>query len=344
MMLALAEEFLGQGVDTGIVLMQKEGVLSENVPPQARVFDLQAQRAAVGPLALARYLRYRCPPVLLSAGYTNRIALLARTLAVVPTSIVISERNNLTASSSNSRLPDWILNRLSGWVYPLADQVIAVSQGVAEDVSQTLGLKESVEVVYNPVVGPQMLELAEKPVEHSWFLDASIPVILGAGRLVEQKDFSTLLRAFAKVRKTRQARLVILGEGEKRPILEHQARQLGIRDHVWMPGFVSNPMKYMADASVFVLSSRWEGLGNVLIEAMACGVPVVSTDCPSGPAEILEDGSYGRLVPVEDPSELAEGIEAALDGHVDPAPLSALDRFRRDRVAEQYLDILGSVA
>lgn len=343
-MLALAEEFLGQGIETDIVLMQKKGVLSENVPLQARVFDLQAQQVVVGPLALARYLRYRRPPVLLSAGYTNRIALLARTLARASTSIVISERNNLTASSSNSRLPDWLLNQLSGWTYPLADQMIAVSQGVAEDVSQTLGLEKSFEVVYNPVVGPRMLELAEKPVNHSWFLDASIPVILGAGRLVEQKGFSTLLRAFSEVQKTRQARLVILGEGERRPILEHLARRLGIRDHVWMPGFVSNPMKYMADASVFVLSSRWEGLGNVLIEAMACGVPVVSTDCPSGPAEILEEGSHGRLVPVEDSFELAEGIEAAFDGHVDPAPRSALDRFRRDRVAEQYLDILSSVA
>lgn len=344
MMLALAEEFLGRGIDTDIVLMQKRGALSGNVPERAQVFDLGAHQVLKGPFLLARYLRNRCPPVLLSAGYTNRIALLGRTLSRADTSIVVSERNNLTASSSNSTLPDWILNQLSGWTYPLADQVIAVSQGVAEDVSQSLGLKESFEVVYNPVVGSKTFDLAKKPVDHPWFADTSIPVILGVGRLVEQKGFSILLRAFAKVRETCQARLVILGEGEKRPVLEHQARQFGIRDHVWMPGFVSNPMKYMADASVFVLSSRWEGLGNVLVEAMACGTPVVSTDCPSGPAEILEGGRYGRLVPVEDSAALAKGIEAALDGHMDPAPRSALDRFRRGHVAEQYLDILSSAA
>jgi len=344
-MITLADEFLERGIDTDIVLMRREGCLEDSVPSQARVFDLGVHNIILGPPAVAQYLRRRRPSVLLSAGYTNRIALLARELIQASTSIVISEHNVVSNSASNSSLPDWLLQKLTKWTYPLAEQMIAVSEGVADDVSQSLAFRrEDFEVVYNPVIGPETFERAEQTVEHPWFSDASTPLILGVGRLVEQKDFSTLLRAFAKVRENRRPRLVILGEGKKRPALEWQAERLGVENAVWMPGFVSNPLKYMAKTSVFTLSSMWEGLGNVLIEAMACGTPVVSTDCSSGPAEILKGGKYGRLVPVGDPSALAAAIEDALDGRVPPAPRSALDRFRRDTVAEQYLDILSSVA
>jgi glycosyltransferase involved in cell wall biosynthesis len=258
---------------------------------------------------------------------------------------VISEHNVVSNSESNSSLPDWLLQQLTKWTYPLSDQMIAVSEGVADDVSQSLDLRrKDFEVVYNPVIDPETFERTEQTVEHAWFSDETTPVVLGVGRLVEQKGFSTLIRAFAEVKERRAARLVILGEGEKRPILERQTKRLGVESDIWMPGFVSNPLKYMARASVFVLSSRWEGLGNVLIEAMACGTPVVSTDCPSGPSEILKEGEYGRLVPVGDPSALAAAIEEALDGKVPPAPRSGLDRFRRDTVTDQYLDILSSVA
>jgi glycosyltransferase involved in cell wall biosynthesis len=344
-MITLADEFLERGIDTDIVLMRQEGRLENSVPSQARVFDLGAHNIILGPPALAKYLRRRRPSVLLSAGYTNRIALLARLLIHGSTSIVISEHNVVSNSESNSSLPDWLLQQLTRWTYSLAEQMIAVSEGVADDISQSLDFRrEDFEVIYNPVIGPETFERAEQTVEHSWFSDETTPLILGVGRLVELKGFSTLIRAFAEVKERRAARLVILGEGEERPILERKTKQLGVSDHVWMPGFVSNPLKYMAKASVFVLSSKSEGLGNVLVEAMACGTPVVSTDCPSGPAEILEGGKYGRLVPVEDPSALATAIGDALDGKIEPAPRSALDRFRRERVTEQYLDILSSVA
>jgi glycosyltransferase involved in cell wall biosynthesis len=344
-MTTLADEFLERGIDTDIVLMRREGCLEDSVPSRASVFDLGVQNIIWGPPALAQYLRRRRPSVLLSAGYTNRIALLARTLIQSSTSIVISEHNVVSNSESNSSLPDWLLQQLTKWTYPLSDQMIAVSEGVADDVSQSLDLRrKDFEVVYNPVIDPETFERTEQTVEHAWFSDETTPVVLGVGRLVEQKGFSTLIRAFAEVKERRAARLVILGEGEKRPILERQTKRLGVESDIWMPGFVSNPLKYMARASVFVLSSRWEGLGNVLIEAMACGTPVVSTDCPSGPSEILKEGEYGRLVPVGDPSALAAAIEEALDGKVPPAPRSGLDRFRRDTVTDQYLDILSSVA
>ncbi len=252
----------------------------------------------------------------------------------------------LTIPSSGSILPDWFLNQLTKWTYPLADQMIAVSEGLAEEFSRILDFRrENFEIIYNPVIDPELHKLARQTVEHPWFSKNGTPVVLGAGRLVEQKDFSTLIRAFAEVRESRQSRLVILGEGKNRPALEKEAEKLGLNNEIWMPGFVSNPLKYMSEASVFVLSSKWgEGLGNVLIEAMACGTPVVSTNCPGGPSEILEEGKHGMLVPVEEPSALENAIKEALDGHVLPAPRSALDRFHRDKVVEQYLDILSSVA
>ncbi|WP_423820502.1 glycosyltransferase [Salinibacter ruber] len=344
-MLTLAEEFLDREIETDIVLMEKKGAYVDDIPPGARVFDLKVPQVIKGPFALSRYLRQRRPSVLLTAGYTNRIAVLARMLAGTSTPIVISEHSTVSVAGSNSSLPDWILNQLTRWTYPLADHMIAVSEGVAEDVCRSLGLdRKGFEVIYNPVIGPDTFKRAEETVEHPWFRNTGISVILGVGRLVGQKGFSTLLRAFAEVVRARRARLVILGEGKERPVLEQQADALGLSDHVWMPGFVSNPLKYMAKASVFVLSSKWEGLPTVLIEAMACGTPLVSTDCPSGPDEILEGGKHGRLVPVEDPTALANGIEEALEENLQSASPSALDRFRRDWVVEQYLDTLGSLA
>lgn len=344
-MITLAEEFLHRGVETDIILLQRKGELQGRLPPDARVFNLEAERLFESVPALAEYFRDHHPFALLSAApYLNRVALFARVLAGVSIPIVISEHNVSPIAGSNSFLPDWGLMQLTRQIYSLADRMIAASEAIAEGVSRSLELRrEEFDIIYNPVVGPKTFELAEQSVDHPWFSDERQPVVLGAGRLVKDKGFSTLLRAFAQIRETRRARLAILGEGKKRPALEQEAKQLGVSDHVWMPGFVSNPMKYMADASVFVLSSKSEGLGNVLIEAMACGTPVVSTDCPGGPSEILEEGKYGKLVPVEDPTALATGIEAALDGDVEPAPRSALDRFRRDRVAEQYLNVLGSV-
>jgi glycosyltransferase involved in cell wall biosynthesis len=193
-------------------------------------------------------------------------------------------------------------------------------------------------VIYNPVDTDHIKTLATAPLEHPWFAPGAVPVVLSAGRLTRQKDFPSLLRAFAQVRQSRPARLVILGEGEERTSLETLARELGCRDDIALPGFVPNPYPYMAAAGVFVLSSAWEGFGNVLIEAMALGVPVVSTDCPSGPAEILGRGRYGTLVPVSDVDALARAIATTLDQP--PEARRSIERassFSCERIASQYL-------
>jgi glycosyltransferase involved in cell wall biosynthesis len=199
---------------------------------------------------------------------------------------------------------------------------------------------QKVHVIYNPVVSPELYEKADAPLEHPWFRSNQPPVILGVGRHRPQKGFDTLLRAFARVRQETPARLVILGEGPERPNLERLASELGVAADVDMPGFDPNPFRYMRRAGVFVLSSRYEGLPNVLIQALACGCPVVSTDCPSGPSEILDGGRYGALVPVDDVEAMAGAIVRALLGQVAPAPSAWLEQFRVEVVAEQYLRVM----
>ena len=176
--------------------------------------------------------------------------------------------------------------------------------------------------------------------DHPWFKPTQPPVLLAVGRLCKQKDFSTLIRAFAQVRQTHSARLLILGEGEERPALETLVRQFDLEKVTSLPGFVPNPYPYMVRASLFVLSSKWEGLPGVLIEALFCGVPSISTDCPGGSREILGDGQHGQLVPVGNVTSLANAIKTALDGQVAPPSRESWQPFERETVVNQYLDVL----
>jgi glycosyltransferase involved in cell wall biosynthesis len=173
--------------------------------------------------------------------------------------------------------------------------------------------KERVATIHNPVFRSDITLLSSERLDHPWLVQRDIPVVVGAGKLKPQKDFKTLLRAFAIVRQQRPVKLIICGEGRERDSLMGLARELGIETDVDLIGSVRNLYAVLARASVFVLSSAWEGLPNVLIEALACGCPVVSTDCPSGPAEILDNGAFGRLVPVGDAIRMADAIRQTLE-------------------------------
>jgi glycosyltransferase involved in cell wall biosynthesis len=237
------------------------------------------------------------------------------------------------------------MKRLS---YPWAQGVIAVSEEAADDLARVLNVPRwQIHVIYNPTYDDALLERAKEPVEHAWFRSGEPPVILGVGRLTHQKDFATLLRAFARVRKEVVCRLVILGEGDERARLQALAEELGVRRDVDLPGFVENPYAYMARAAIFVLSSRYEGLPNVLIEALACGVPVVSTDCPSGPREILLDGDAGVLIPVGDHDKMAQEIIHVLwdQGRARRFVLEGqegLGRFRPETCYYAHMKLIGA--
>jgi glycosyltransferase involved in cell wall biosynthesis len=241
--------------------------------------------------------------------------------------------------------PKWrwrFVASLIGKVYPLAERIVTVSRGVADDLATCTGLpRVTIGTIYNPILTTEIAEKAQAPISHTWLPPTAIPVILGVGRLVPQKDFPTLLKAFAHVHRKQPARLLILGEGRERAKLEALASELGIAEKVSLPGFEPNPYAFMSQASVFVLSSAWEGLPNALIEALACGCPVVSTNCPSGPQEILGNGAFGPLVPVGEDRALAEAILHTLEQPPNSDRLrSRAAEFDIQTIAQQYLQAL----
>lgn len=295
--------------------------------------------------ALAEYLVNYRPSVLFSATpYLNLEAVLARRLAKVPTQIVVSEHSHFAVSLPKLMRRARVLAPAMRRAYLQADGIIAVSRGVAEGLVHSLGIpKERIAVIYNPVVGEDLFKRMREPVDHPWFCGQAIPVVVAVGRLARQKDYPTLLRAFAMLRRQRVVRLAILGSGNDRVRgrLESLAENLGVAADVAFLGFIPNPWPYIARANLLVLSSLWEGLPTVLIEALACGTPVVSTDCPSGPAEILEGGRYGRLVPVGDAEALAAAMAETLDHSPEPERLRerAAD-FDEARAIKAYQSIL----
>jgi glycosyltransferase involved in cell wall biosynthesis len=343
-MLNLAKEFCRLGHQVDLVVASTKGADRLQVPDSVRLVDLETTRTITAILPLARYLRNESPDVLLSKmGHCNIVSILARKLAGSPTRVVISEVSLIgistrSAAQFRSRLIPFLARRL----YPRADAIIAVSHGVSDDLSRVLNVgPKRIKVIYDPVVTPELHEKIGRQVEHPWFTKSAPPVIVGVGRLDPEKDFSTLLRAFTIIRRNRQIRLMILGEGPERPVLESLVQDLGVAADVSLPGFVENPLPFIDRASALVLTSRFEGLSNVLIEALACRTPIVATDCPCGPREILDQGRYGKLVPVRDVQAVACAIEQTLDDPPDPLLLkTAAERFYVDVIAKEYLEVL----
>jgi len=341
--LTLANGFASRGYTVDLVLVSAEGPYLKEISPSVRVVDLKAVRVSSSLLKLVRYLRREQPIALLSAmSHANVIAVLARLLARVATRIVVSERANFSVARANATsLRRRMMGFFMRFAYPYSAGVVAISSGVADDLANSIGIpRESISVVYNPVLVDSILAHGEIRPDHPWFRPHESPVIIGVGRLVPQKDFHSLIRAFARLRKTRQARLLILGEGVLRRELEMLSMQLGLQDVVSIPGFLDNPFAYVKNSAVFVLSSAWEGFGNVLVEAMVCGTPVVSTACPSGPGEILENGRWGRLVSVGDVEALAEAMAATLDEREHPDVAARAAEFGIDRAMDGYLRVM----
>ena len=342
-MLNLAHGLAGRGCAVDLVLAQAKGPYLSEVHDSVRIVDLKASRVLTSLPTLARYLRREQPEALLSTlDYANIVALWARRLAGIPRRVVVNEQNTISRSARNSaRRRQRMVPHLVRRFYPWADYVIGNSHGVAADLLQVTGLPpERIKILYNPVVTPEVREKARAPLNHPWFEAGQPPVTLAAGRLTKQKDFPTLIRAFAQVRQTRSARLLILGEGPDRPALEALVNQLGLEDDAAMPGFVENPYAYMRRASLYVLSSRWEGLPTVLIEALYCGPPIIATDCPSGPREILADGQHGLLVPVGDVTALTQAIEAGLAGQTPHPTEESWHPYSLETVVDQYISLL----
>ncbi|MCP4690385.1 MAG: glycosyltransferase, partial [Desulfobacterales bacterium] len=309
--LHLTREFVNRGIGVDLLLGKAAGPLLDKVAPGVRVFELETTHAVFSLPGLIRYLRRRRPEVLVVDRPRLDIAVLrARRLSFSSTRVFASVHIPMSLKLERLKKRKRRSERAAiQRYYPLNDGVIAVSRGVADDLIRNIGLpEEKVRMVYNPVVSREMDDMAGERVDHPWLLSGESPIIMGAGRFTGEKDFPTLVRAFARLRRKRQCRLMILGEGKMQGALESLAAELGVEEDLALPGFVANPYKYMAKAHLFVLSSAWEGFGMVLAEAMAVGLPVVSTDCPLGPREILEDGRHGPLVPVGDVDALSRAM------------------------------------
>ena len=348
-MLSLAGGIAERGYHVDLVLAQAEGPYLSHVPSSVRLVDLGEGRLVNKLRTIRRlpsfiaYLRKERPDALLSAlTQANLFALTARRLAGMPRRVVVNEQNTLSQdANSGSWRFEWMLPYGARFCYGWADNVVGVSQGVADDLVQKIGVpKDLVRVIHNPGVTRELSEKADTPLDHPWFQPGEPPVFLGVGRLIRQKDFPTLIKAFALVRQTHEARLLILGEGPERPQLVALAQLLNVATDIGLPGFIENPYAYMARSVAFVLSSRWEGLPTVLMEALCCGAPIVSTDCPSGPREILQEGKIGRLVPVGDHEALAQGMIDALDGKIPRPTPESQQPYTLETVVEQYVDIL----
>jgi glycosyltransferase involved in cell wall biosynthesis len=346
-MLNLAVGVANRGHAVDLVLAQAEGPYLSQVPETVRVIKLNPVRlSALRTLGsvphLVRYLRRERPDALLSALHANVVAVMAKRLTGASLRVVINEQNHFSVRTQS--MSGWysrLMPRLVRWAYPHADAVTAVSEGVADDLADVVGLdRDRIRVIYNPIVTPETLDRAAAPLGHAWFLPGEPPVATAIGRLTKQKAFEILIRAFVPVQQKHRARLLILGEGEDRPALEKVVRQMGLEQSVSLPGFVSNPYSYLARSALFVLSSRWEGLPTVLVEALACGVPCIATDCPSGPREILRGGQYGRLVPVEDVEALTRAIEAGLCGEVPRPPRESWLPYEQETIVDQYTRLL----
>ncbi|MBE9214536.1 glycosyltransferase [Plectonema cf. radiosum LEGE 06105] len=331
-------------IDLDLVLADAEGPLLKQVPSYVRIVNFASVRVLKAIPALSHYLKENQPFALVShLAHANVAAVLARELAGTKTKLMLVEHNTLTFAESKLWRARFVPLFMK-WLYPRANFVVGVSQGVTEDIKTQLGLEqEKVNTIYNPVVDDKLFLKAKITLNHPWFQQDAPPVFLAVGRLTEQKDFSTLIKAFALVRKQRLARLIILGEGEARGELEAIVKSLGITEDVSLPGFVGNPYAYMYNASAFVLSSSWEGLPTVLIEAMACGCPVVSTDCPTGPKEILESGKYGELVSVGDAVALSKAMLNVLDNPMNSEILAQRTQdFSVDKAVDKYLELLSN--
>jgi glycosyltransferase involved in cell wall biosynthesis len=335
--------WVAEGLDVQLV-GYREAVrfFPEDLPESVGLNHLQSRSRLVTLWRLWRYLRRHQPRALLATNHLDNLLIaFAGRLPGVRSRIVLEVQNNFVASTRGGRRKRRLKVARMRRFYPWADAMITASEGLAAALREAGRLDDlPIYPIHNAVITPSILARADEPVDHPWFHDGGGPVVINVARMNQQKDLPTLLEAIAEARKAEPVRLILLGKGREQANLEARARELGIAEAVDMPGYVDNPYAWMAKADVFALSSAWEGFGNVVAEALAVGTAVVSTDCPSGPGEILEHGRYGRLVPVGDSQGLGRAIIQALREPLDYDPARASERFTSEFVAARYLDAL----
>lgn len=343
----LAEEFLSRGIRPVILVdMDNQWSPFRDLIPDGVPYVVLGAKGMVARLTRLRsYLRQARPRAVMCTGFgfPNLCAIVVRWIAGFRFRLMLTE-HCFPSVDRNGAKPwqgrYWFFP-LAHFLYPFADDIVAVSKGTARDLARVINIDpQRITCIYNPIVNESLMESGNAPVDHVWFHDREVPVVIAVGRLEHQKDFGTLVTAFARVRKQLRCRLVILGDGGERDMLTSLVDELGLSNDVSLPGFAPNPHAYTAKAKLLVLSSRFESLANVVVEAMALGTPVIATDCPSGPSEALDGGRFGRLVRVEDPDMLADAMLEVLQKEPARVPDSWLEQFTTRASASRYLELL----
>lgn len=342
MMVNLANDFTSRCLSVDLVVLSSDGPLRKLLNPDVNVIDLGESRMLTGFIPLGLFLRKKKPKVVISAmKHANITILVASKVFFTDTLIIVTEHSHVQLSLQYLSRPfRWLIEKLIQLTYPWAKNIVAVSEGVAESLKVLIKLQSNrINVIYNPIVYPGLEEKKKEFPQHRWLITKKEPVFLAAGRLVDAKDYPNLIRAFSLLVKKVPCKLIILGEGELRMKLERMVKELELENSVDLVGLVENPFSFMNHCDVFVLSSKYEGLSNVIIEAMYCGAKIVSTDCPSGPAEILEQGKWGKLVKVGDSVELADAMLKSLS-----LPKMSVEQranfFSTKRSSDKYLNLI----
>lgn len=339
----LANGFSRAGHSVDVVLVTESGPLLGELDESIRTVDLDSGRVLTSTPALRSYVTKNEPSAIISIGAHVNLTTCWAVLASRSAPVHIATEHSILKRMDESA-KKFAMRTLMKAFYPRIDRVVAVSNGVVDDLRTVVGFDGEVDVIYNPIVSDALMEEAAQPVHHPWFTDDT-PVVLSVGRLAPEKRVDTLIRAFASSRDELDSRLVIVGDGPERTTLERLVTRLDVDEHVEFLGFVENPYRYMAAADLFVLSSENEGFGMVLVEALSCGCPIVSTDCPSGPSEILDGGRYGRLVPVGEVQSMADAIVAELLHPRDEEVLVARsEEFSIERSVRQYESLIRSIS
>lgn len=349
-LIKITNSLANRGIAVDLILAKQAKQAPQQIHPAIRMVNLGSSRGNVikNVFGLTRYLIANQPDVLFSSIHFNNVTAtaslaLAQSIANVRSKLIVRQANTLRHQLKSYPFPiGSALGFCTRLAYKKADVIISQSKGMTNDLTNFMNADpQKVRLIYNPTVTPDIFELAQQPTGHPWFDHRTAPIVLAAGRLKAQKDFTSLIRAFAQVkRQIPDARLVLLGEGPQRKLLEDLAAELGIANSIALPGFQKNPYAFISMADVFVLSSQYEGLPNILIEALALGKRIVATDCESGPAEILQHGKYGMLVPVGDFTQMADAIVQSLQ-----EPFACLNQpqaiadFQQDTQVEKYVDV-----
>lgn len=340
----LSNYFAENGVTVFLVVIDGDGVLNKEVGPKVRLHILRATRSRFAVMELAKFIRQNRPTTVLSfLTQANIVACIVHLFLRPSFRLVISERNSLL--QQNSKTFAQVIQRIAMIIlYPQSDLVIAVSKELGNQLRRkVLFSSAKIRVIYNPIDLSYISQKAKEKVPLGREINQRLgryPLLVAAGRLTTQKDYPTLLDALYLLAKKREMTLLILGEGPLLVPLKQRTWELGLDESVFFLGYVENPYPYFAMADCFVLSSKWEGLPGTLLQAIACGTKVVSTSCPTGPAEILENGKWGRLVPVGSPSLLAQAIEETLEKKVQTSPMVRARDFGTDRIMPQFADAL----